>query len=1064
MRWSRLLAFLVVLSLPTRGALAQAGPGRITGVVTETGTAQPVSDVNVAVQGTSLGAHTGADGRFAINNVPAGRYLVRTARIGFAARTDSVVVAAGQTATLGIALRRVSVTLDQVVVIGYGTQRRSDLTGSVATVTPNVEQTPITSLEQTLQGAAPGVIVSTASSAPGGGISIRIRGGSSVGGSNEPLYIIDGFPVENDPNNATPTSGGRDASVTVAPNPLSTLNANDIASIEILKDASATSIYGSRGANGVVIITTKRGTAGAPKVTLDTYTGTQTVAKRYDLLNAHDYALFANAWAANQTPALATPYPNPDTIGVGTNWQDQIYQTAPMNSLQLGVTGGTSGDNATHYAVSGGMLQQQGVVRGSDFKRISLRGNIAQDVGTRLQLSSNLLVSNVGSSQVPTDGSFNSGAGAVGAALQYLPVLPVRRLSDNGYSLMSTDCPVVLTSLGLNCGSIPNPVASAFDVQDRLGDTRVLAGVTGDYTLLSGLVFHTNVGADLSNRSRDTYYPRTTLQGQGVNGSAIRGTQANTSWLTEYTLNYNTSLNESNRLQTLVGYTRQTYNSVRQTESNSNFVSDATGYQDIGAGAQLGGPSIGSTNTRWALASYLGRVNYTLADRYLFTVTGREDGSSRFGANSRWGFFPSAAFGWRISEEPFMRRFTSIDQLKLRVSYGVAGNPSIAPYQSLTHLASGGYALGTSIGSAYYPSTLGNPDLSWESTRQGDVGVDLGLYHDRVNLTADYYAKRTNDLLLQVSLPAETGFLSAYENAGSIENKGFELGVTLQAIRGDARAGDFSWSTTVNYTTNRNKVLDLGGVNQIFASSINSDIKASGSLVQVGQPLGVFYGYRTNGIFRDTVTLNAWKAVTKMATGSAPGLGSTNFVDVNGDGVIDANDRTIIGDPTPKFSLGWQNNVSFHGFQLMAMLDGVFGGKLLNLNLYRLEGASPQGNVLASRYFDAWSPTNPNGQYSKIGSGVGFLTSDFTDELIEDGSYFRLRTVSISRDIPESLLHGITSGARLYVTGQNLHTWTKYSGFNPDVSSLGTGNTNRGVDIGAYPLARTFIFGVNLSY
>ena len=1063
MRWSRLLAFLVVLSLPVQRAHAQGGTGRITGVVTESGTAQPVADVNIAVQGTTLGAHSGPDGRFAITIAP-GRYALRTSRIGFAPRVDSVVVTEGQVATVGISLRRVSVTLDQVVVVGYGTQRRSDLTGSVASVTPKVEQTPVTSLEQTLQGAAPGVLVSTASSAPGGGISIRIRGGSSVSGSNEPLYIIDGFPVENDPSSATPTSGGRDATVTVAPNPLATLNANDIASIEILKDASATSIYGSRGANGVIIITTKRGGGNGPKLTLDTYTGTQTVAKRYDLLNAQQFAQFANDWATNQTPALPIPYPNTDTISTGTDWQDAIYQSAPISSAQLGVTGGTAGDNATHYAVSGGVLQQQGIIRGSDFKRISLRGNLSQAVGSRLNFNSNLLVSNVGSTQVPTDGSFNAGAGAVGAALQYLPVLPVRRSSDDAYSLMSVDCPVVLTSLGLNCGSIPNPVASALDVQDKLGDTRVLAGVSGDYTLLTGLVFHTNIGADLSNRTRDTYFPRTTLQGLGVNGRAIRGTQANTSWLNEYTLNYSRSLNESNRFQGLVGYTRQTYKSVRESANNTNFVSDVTGFEDIGAGAQAGGPSISSGTTRWALASYLGRINYTLADRYLFTLTGREDGSSRFGANSRWGFFPSAAFGWRISEEPFMQRFTAIDQLKLRISYGVAGNPSIAPYQSLTHLASGGYAFGTTIGSSYYPSVLGNADLTWESTKQTDVGFDLGLMQDRVNVTADYYAKKTDNLLLQVTLPSESGFLSAYQNAGSIENKGFELGVTLQAIRGDDKAGDFSWSTTVNYTTNRNKVLDLGGVNQIFATSINSDIKASGSLVQVGQPLGVFYGYKTNGIFRDSTTLADWKAVTKMASGSAPGLGSTNFVDVDGNGVIDANDRTIIGDPTPKFSLGWQNSLSWKGFQLTGLLDGTFGGKLMNLNLYRLEGASPQGNVLAERYYDAWSPTNPDGKYAKIGSGVGFLTSDFTDELIEDGSYFRLRTVTIAKELPASLLHGYTNGARVYVTGQNLHTWTSYSGFNPDVSSLGTGNTNRGIDIGAYPMARTFIFGVNLSY
>ncbi len=1062
MRWTRALVLLTAIGCAS-SAFAQSGPGRITGVVTESESGQPIADVNIAVAGTALGAHSTADGRFLIPSIAPGRYLLRISRLGFAARSDSVVVNPGGTTVHAAQLRRVSVTLDQVVVVGYGTQKRSDLTGSVASVTPQVEQTPITSLEQTLQGSAPGVIVSTASSAPGGGISIRIRGGSSVGGSNEPLYVIDGFPVENDPNNSSPTNGGRDPSVTVPANPLATINANDIASIEILKDASATSIYGARGANGVVIITTKRGAPGAPKVTIDSYTGVQNIAKRYELLNAREFALFANAWAQAQTTPT-TPFGNVDSVGVGTDWQNQIYRSAPISSVQLGVTGGTGGDNATRYAVSGGVLQQTGIVTGSDFKRISLRGNVNQSIGARMQLGTNLVVSRVASAMVPTDGSFNAGAGAVGAALQYLPIMPVRR-TDGNYTLVSTDCPTVLTAVGISCGNIPNPVASAFDVQDRLGDTRVLASASGDYKLRSDLTFRANIGADLSNRTRDTYYPRSTLQGASLNGRALRGTQSYTSWLNEYTLNYTKSFSgDLHRVQAVAGYSRQQQTVIREQLNNSNFVSDVTGFESIGSGNQNGGPTISSGNTRTALASYIGRLNYTLADKYLFTATARRDGSSRFGADHRWGVFPSAAIGWRVSEEPFMSRFTDIDQLKLRVSYGVAGNPSIQPYQSATHLSSGQYVFGSSIGAAYYPSTLGNDDLRWESTKQIDYGIDLSMYQDRLSFTADYYDKRTDDLLLQIDLPSEAGFSTAFVNAGAIQNKGLELGATFQVVRGDGKSGAFSWSTTVNYTRNRNQVLSLGGVTRLFATSINSDIKAAGSLVEVGQPIGVFFGYETDGIFRDTVALDAWKAVTRMGSGSAPGLGSSRFVDVNADGVIDANDRTIIGDPTPNFSLGWQNSVSWKGFQLSALLDGTYGGEIFNLNLYRLEGASPGGNVLRERYLDAWSTTNPTGKYNKIGAGIGFLGSDFTNELIEDGSYTRLRTVTLAREVPQRWLRGAARGLRLYVTGQNLVTWTKYSGFNPDVSSLGIGNTNRGIDIGSYPLARTFTFGANLSY
>lgn len=1064
MRWKRVLAALVALPIAAQFASAQVATGRIAGTVSERETGRPVSDVTIQIVGTHAGTRSGANGQYAVANVEPGTYVVRAARIGFAAATDTVTVTAGRTTTADFGLRQISVTLDQMVVVGYGTQKRSDLTGSVASVTPHVDQTPTTSLEQTLQGAAPGVQVTTASSAPGGGISIRIRGGSSITGNNEPLYVIDGFPVENDPTNSSPTSGGRDPNVTVPSDPLASLNPDDIASIEILKDASATSIYGARGANGVIIITTKRGSAGKPRLSIDTYTGMQSIAKRYDLLTPRQFVDFSNVWAKNNNPAdTTTAFTNADSVAaLGTDWQNDIFRTAPMSNLQMTLTGGTSGDNATRYAISGGVLQQQGIVQNSDFKRVSLRGNVDQAVGQKLHLTSNLLVSRVGTSQVPTDGSLNAGAGAVGAALQYIPILPVRQ-ADGSYSLMSSNYPTALASRGLTGGNIPNPVASALDVQDVLGDTRVLANATGEYTLLSGLTFKTNVGADLSDRTRDTYYPRTTLQGQPLNGRAIRGSLANTNWLTEYTLNYTKSFGTAHYIQAVGGYTRQSNTSVRETMDNSQFVSDINGYNDIGSGTQVGGPTIGSGRTRWTLASYLGRVNYTLLDRYLFTVTGREDGSSRFGMNHRWGFFPSAAVGWRISEEPFMRRFTAIDQMKLRASYGVAGNPSILPYQSLTHLTSDGYSFGGNIGNAYVPSTLGNPDLGWESTKQADYGLDLAMWHELVDLTVDYYDKRTDNLLLAKALPTESGFSAAYVNAGAISNKGVEVGLTLQPIRA-SREGSFGWSTTLSYSRNRNKVLDLGGIDRLFATSINSDIKASGTLVQVGQPIGVFYGYKTAGIFRDSTQLLAWQAKTRMSSGGSPSLGSTVFVDVNGDSVIDANDRTIIGDPNPKWSGGWENTFAYRGFQLMTLVDGRYGGQIMNLNLYRAEGASPSTNVLKSRFYDAWSPTNPNGRYPAIGAGLGFLGSDFTDQLLEDGSFTRLRTVSLSRDIPANWFHGLLNGARFYVTGQNLHTWTRYQGFNPDVSSLGVGNTNRGVDVGAYPLARAWIFGLNLNY
>lgn len=1041
-------------------ALAQAPTvGRIVGRVTEAGQGAPLVSVNVGIVGMARGAVTNADGAYAINALAPGRYVLRAQRLGYAAKADTVTLVAGQTLTVNFSLKQAVISLDQVVAVGYGTQRRSDLTGAVASVQPNVERQPITSVEQTLQGTAPGVQVTQASAAPGGGMSIRIRGGSSVNGSNEPLYVIDGFPVENDANAASPGNAGRDN--TAPSNPLAALNPNDIASIEILKDASATAIYGARGANGVVLITTKRGKDARPRVTIDAYTGTQSVTRRLDLLNATEFAQFANTWATNQN--LAAPYATPAQFGVGTDWQREIFRTAPMYNAQLGVSGGQNGRNSTRYALSGGVFDQQGVVLGSDFRRLSLRGNLDQSVGSRLKLGSNVLLSRVNSTQVPTDGSLNAGAGAVGAALQYAPLMQVRR-ADGTYTLMNTDFPGELQAIGIPLSNVPNPVASALEVRDQLFDTRILANANADYTILPGLRFRTTIGADLSNRGRDTYYPRSTLQGFAQNGRAIRSQVDNTSFLNENTLSYDRTLGRIHSISAVAGYTRQSLESVRGDQRNSNFVSDITGFENIGAGAQPGGPSVTSGRTRWTLASYLGRVNYTLLDRYLFSVTGRRDGSSRFGANNRWGFFPAAAVGWRLSEESFLRNVKQLDNLKLRYSIGTVGNPSIAPYQSLTRLAAQPYTFNGTLAPGYQPFAIGNPELSWESTRQSDLGLDVTLFGGRIDVTADQYVKTTRDLLLQTSLPSEVGYTSAFVNAGSVENRGFELGLTLRPFE-DVGRGKFSWTTTFNYARNRNKVTSLGqGVSQIFAAQQTlPDIGAQSSVVRVGQPIGVFYGYQTDGLFRDSTALNDWLSKTRLETGR-PGLGNVRYVDVNGDGVINALDRTIIGDPNPDYTLGWQNSVSFMGFELSGLLDGAFGFQVLNLNNIRLGGASPSTNVLRERVVDAWSPENPDGKWQRIGAGIGQQGQDLTQEILEDGSYLRLRTVTLSREIPPSLLRGRGFGARAYVTGQNLWTRTKYSGFNPDVSSLGVGNLNRGVDVGAYPLARVWTFGLNITY
>ena len=1065
---NRLLALArMTLGLALAGfpLAAQSATGRITGAVTDRVAGAPIANVSVSIVGTTLGARTGPDGRYTIAGVPTGNRLVRAARIGYTPLDQSVTVSADQPITINLALSTASTTLDQMVVVGYGTQRRSDLTGSVASVTPNVEQKPVLSLEQALQGAAAGVMVTQASSAPGGALTIRIRGGSSVTGNNEPLYVIDGFPIENDPVGQSPGDGGRDTATTVPSDPLAALNPNDIESIEILKDASATSIYGARGANGVIIITTKHGQSARPRFTIDSYVGTQSVAHRYQLLNTAQFADFVNIWSANNSTGVV--FADPDTLP-NTDWQSLIFRSAPVSNLQLGLSGGGAGTNATRYAISGGVFQQQGVVINSAFKRISLRGSLDQSVGDRARIGTTVTLSRVNSNSVPTDGSLNGGAGAVGAALNYFPFLPVRQ-TGGAYTLMGQNSPSIL-----GASNLPNPVSMASDVTDKLADTRVLADAFGEYSFMKDLKLRINLGGDLSNRTRDTYYPRTTLPGSQVNGQATRGRSATTNFLNENLLTYNRAINDDNTVDVLAGYTRQQNDLESSQIRNSNFVSDIDVFENIGAGTQTGGPTVSSAHTRWTLASYLSRVNYTLANRYLFTVTGREDGSSRFGSDHQWGFFPSGAVGWRLSDEPFMSGLHQIELLKFRASYGLAGNPSIRPYQSVAHLLSQQYTFGGTVVPGYYTGAIGNPNLSWETTRQLDLGVDLGLYGGRVSFTGDVYRKKTNDLLLAVNLPFETGFGSALQNAGAVQNNGYELGLTLTLL--DNRTHRLGWTSSVNYSHNKNRVLDLGGVQQIFASSVNSDLKLLGTLIQVGQPLGVFYGYRAGGLLRDSASAADYTTAVKPLSGTSWKPGDIRLLDINGvdangvltgkpDGKIDANDRTIIGDPNPKFNAGWSNTFSLGRFRLSSLMDAVYGNKILNLNDVRLQAGSPATNIIADRYLDAWTSTNTNGAYPRVNFTPGTIGSDITSDLLEDGSYLRLRSLTLDVSVPERLLskYGL-SDTRFFVTGANLMTWTHYSGFNPDVSSLGIGNVNRGIDVGAYPLARSFTLGINLSY
>jgi TonB-linked SusC/RagA family outer membrane protein len=1058
MRWTVvLMALCTALFAPG----LQAQTGTVSGTVVDEATSAPLADALVVVAGTEIRAVTRADGRFTLTGVPQGGRTLRATRIGYAAGEQAVAVVAGQTANVRIGLRGQAVLLQDVVVVGYGEQERRNVTGAVASVSMDaLEDAPVQSIDQMLQGTVAGVQVTQASSAPGGGISIRVRGSSSISGSSEPLYVIDGFPIENDPDAASPGTGGR-VTATVPSNPLAALNPNDIESIQVLKDASATAIYGARGANGVVIVTTRRGRAGRPELSFDAFTGVQNVANRYELLNAREMAQAINEASidAGGTAVFAPAFL--DTLGAGTDWQDEIFREAPVRGFQASVSGGTAGENLTRYAVSGGYFDQTGVVLGSGFERYSLRASLEQGFGDKFRFGSTLTGSRVNSTFIPTEGESNARAGAVGAAIQAYPFLPVR-LADGRYPYQGRDLPLVGVPAG-QASNLVNPVSLAAEVTDRLGDTRVLGNAYGEWTPFGGLRARVSAGADFSTRFRDTYYPRLTRRGEEAGGEAIRGRAEVLSYLNENTLTYNGRLGAAHEIELLGGYTWQNSSNVRTGMGATGFVNDITTFDDIESATVFDRPT--SERERWILQSYLGRLNYTLFDRYLLTLTGRYDGSSRFGAGNKWGFFPSAALAWRVSDEPFMDAVGAVDELKLRASYGVAGNPGIRPYQSLARLTSTSYSFGGTLVSGYFPVGVQNPDLTWESTSQVDVGIDLGLWN-RMTLTADWYRKRTDDLLLLVDLPSESGFARGLVNAGSVENRGVEVALNLDVLRGDDSGRRVGWRSAFTWARNRNEVVDLGGDDEIRASTISDDFKLGGTVVRVGEPIGVFVGYKTDGIVRDSAHARELAGIVNTVNAAAYRPGDVIFVDTDGNDTINALDRQVIGSPHPDYTLGWQNTFSFRGLELTGLLTGTFGNEILNLNLWRLTGGDLATNVLRERYTDRWTPQNPDARYPRFGvNTVGAGTTDYNDLILEDGSYLRLKTLSLAYTLPERWVTGRGfSRARVYVTGTNVITWTDYRGFDPEVSSFGVGNLNRGIDIGSYPSARSVTVGFNFAY
>ena len=995
---------------------------KITGKVTDEKN-EPIIGANVVVKGSTTGTITDMDGNFTLEVPDQATLLV--SYIGY---TPKEVAVKNQN-NLSIMMIEDSKTIDEVVVIGYGSVKKSNLTGAVSSVkTTEIQQTPMTSIDQGLVGRASGVQVTQTSGMPGAVASIRVRGSSSLQGGNEPLYVIDGFPVYSGTGFGS-TGGNTQISG------LSTVNPSDIESIEILKDASATAIYGARAANGVVLITTKSGKKGRDIITFESSFGVQNVAKTIDVMNAQEYAALVNEAYTND--GLDAPYNTTQLgeiakLGNGTNWQDEIFRPAMIQSYQLTFSGG---DNKTTYAISGGYFDQKGVIINSDFKRYSLRLNFDRQIFNTLKVGTHMSGTHTISRTSATD--VGGRDGVVNGALKMNPIQSVYANEETGEYTPTND-PGLL---------IPNPVATAKEEIYNNATTRVLGDVYAEWEFLKDLKLKVSLGMDIMYLKQNKYTPSNIYQSLGI-ASAKVGVNRSINWLNENILTWNKTFKDIHSLNILGGFTIQRNNVESVTGASSNFVNDVMKYNNLGAGSIYDKPE--SSATQWSLMSYLARINYSLYDRYLFSVNGRVDGSSRFCGNNKYGFFPSGSVAWRISEEGFMEPVKAvISNLKLRTSYGFTGNTEIGVYESLATLGSNSWTIGNQLVSGFYPNRIPNPDLKWEKTGQFDIGFDLGLFNNRLRLTADYYYKKTTDLLYNVAIPSASGYDSMLKNIGSVQNKGYEL-----SIESDNLSGAFSWTTAFNISFNRNKVLELGGETYKDVGTYDDHLKTSDiRRLIVGQPIGVFYGYRFDGIFQ-----NEAECAQQTSSPSPIGVGLRRYKDLNGDGKIDAtNDREILGDANPKFFGGMTNTFAYKGFELNVFLQYSYGNKIFNYNAMELESPTGGQNVYQD-LVNRWTPTNPSNEYQKATTNRNNIVSD---RFIEDGSFLKLKTVSLSYSFPK-LNWKHLGGLRLYVTGQNLLTWTKYRGYDPEVSYRGASTLEAGEDFGGYPQARTFMFGIKL--
>ena len=1017
----------------------------------------PLPGAGIRVKNGNQTATTDVNGNFSLTNLPENTILI-VSYVGYI--TQEVPV--GNRTSITINLVEEAASLNALVVVGYGKQERKDITGSISSIdSKRIQDQPVVSLDNAMAGQMAGVQVSQATGAPGGGSTVRIRGAGSLSAGNEPLYVVDGFPVTNDYNQRN--------------NPLATINPADIDNIQVLKDASATAIYGSRGSNGVVIITTKSGKSGASKIDFSLNTGVQQVERTLEVLNAREFANFINesrnnAWVnsaagrsasdpnsarlGNAMYLLPASLSNPSALGEGTNWQDEIFRSAPMSNYQINFSGG---NEKTKYFVSGGYLTQDGIVLGSDLKRYSFRVNVESQVNKVVKVGANLTPTYSFSNQSLAEGNWQGG-GVIQSALTANPLLSPYN-ADGSYTK--------ITGQGIGTSEVDNPVKIAREYFHQQGNMRLLGTAFAEVSIIEGLNFKTLVGADIRNFREQIFNP-SIINPNSVNdtklATANNNTIASRNWLAEFTLNYTKKI-KKHAFDALLGYTIQQENIEAASISATNFPNDIVKTTNA-AGTITSAPA---PVEDWGLLSYLARINYSFDNKYLLTATFRTDGSSRFGFDNRWGAFPSISLGWRVSEEDFMKNVNWLSDLKIKTSYGITGNNFISNYGAIALTTSDNYIFGASggtVNNGIRLANIGNSLLGWEKNKQLDIGLEFGILKNRMSMSFDYYNKRTSDLLLSVPVPTLTGYTNALQNIGEIQNKGFEFTVTSRNL-----VNEFKWTTDLNFSTNNIKVLALGPDGSRILSRQTTFAAGNTHITEIGATPGAFFGYKVIGVFQNQNEVNTQPGFVNASGVPTGKPGQLKFADVNGDGIITADDRTNIGSPFPDFTYGMTNSFAYKGFDFSFTLQGVQGYEVLNAARRFYGNYAGSYNVLKSTA-NGWKSESDRGDgvspqidrnFNALGNAS--VVNNATSAFVEDGSFLRIRNVTLGYNLPASVAKSLkVANARLSFTVQNLHTFTKYEGYNPEVSMEGANPLMPGVDSGGYPLARTFMFGLNFGF